>query len=336
MTIKQLEQARMIILCGSFATKLLTNSEILDLEQISSLCMMTYNISFLTGFHLEQFTKDYKEIENIYNFIVYRIAELIECYGINDDPVKIFALFVYLYRGGYLSKNKDFLYSFDIKDLPVLNGADVIRGRGVCRSISSMFTDVCNTVGLTACNVSVKVSSQSLDKKEQLSPINLSDEKNNKKLARIAGKVMSIFPLANHLVTIVGDGKKVGVFDPTNDIYMNMRSFGKYEFINTTGAKMSYKTISNIFPSLLGQMRTKINLFELYKYSKMEKISYEEYKQKYRELLELIKEKPEIIEAFYQINKELYDRLSTLCEEEHGMLKRMIPIIPEKRRNNRS
>ena len=51
------------------------------------------------------------------------------------------ALYVYLYRSGYLSVNHEFKYSNNMIDFPLLNGVDVVRGRGVCRSISSMFTD---------------------------------------------------------------------------------------------------------------------------------------------------------------------------------------------------
>lgn len=64
---------------------------------------------------------------------------------------------MYLYRSGYLSVNHEFKYSNNMIDFPLLNGVDVVRGRGVCRSISSMFTDICNSVGLTASNVSVRV-----------------------------------------------------------------------------------------------------------------------------------------------------------------------------------
>lgn len=332
MKIKHLEYIRALLLGSSVVTTALTNSEIVDLEQVSSVLMASYNLSLLTGFHLEQLTRDYEEIDGVYRLIVGNIAELVEVFNIQDDPVKVFALFVYLYRSGFLSYGKDFTYSFDMKDLARLNGVDVVRGTGVCRSISSMFTDVCNYVGLTAANVSVKVSSKCLEMKEQLSPVDLKSVQKNKKIVRIVSAIMSPLPLANHLVTVVSDGKHAGVFDPTNDIYMNMRRFGKYEFINNTGATMSYKSFSNLMPLIFGQMQTKFNLFELHKYSKMNKLTYEEYKKSYREVLELIKANPQFLEAFYNLNQEYYEILERLTREQHGMIKRMIPIIPNKRK----
>lgn len=331
MKIKQLEAIRGILLCGGIVTTALTKNNVADLEQISSICMASYNLSLLTGFHLEKLTSDYEEIKSIYNLIVNNFVELVEALEIQDDPVKVFALFIYVYRNGYLSNNKDFMYSFNMKDLAFLNGADVVRGRGVCRSISSMFTDVCKELGFTAANVSVKVSSKSLKMKEKLSPVELRAEEESGKLVRAIGKVLYLFPIANHLVTIVNDGKNVGVFDPTNDVYMNMASLGRYEFINNTGATMSYKTISNVGPLLFGQMNTKVNLLDLYKYSKMDQITYEEYKKKYEEVIELIKSNPSIFEIFYDINEYFYSLLGSLCEKQDGMVKRMVPIIPNKK-----
>ena len=332
MRIKHLEYIRALMLGSSIVTTALTNAEVVDLEQVSSILMASYNVSLLTGFHLEQLTRDYEQIESVYRLIVSNLAELVEVFDIQDDPVKVFALFVYLYRSGLLSYNKDFVYSFDMKDFACLNGVDVVRGTGVCRSISSMFTDVCNSVGLTASNVAVKVSSKCLGMKEQLSPIDLKAVKQKKILVRVLSTIMSPLPIANHLVTVVSDGKNAGVFDPTNDIYMNMRRFGKYEFINNTGATMSYKSFSNLAPLVFGQMQTNFNLLELHKYAKMDKLTYEEYQKSYREVLELIKANPRVLEAFYDLNQEYYSILERLTNKQHGMIKRMIPIIPNKKK----
>ena len=64
----------------------------------------------------------------------------------------------------------------------------------------------------------------------------------------------------------------------------------------------------------------------------MNKLTYEEYKKSYREVLELIKANPQVLEAFYNLNQEYYEILERLTREQHGMIKRMIPIIPNKRK----
>lgn len=110
-----------------------------------------------------------------------------------------------------------------------------------------------------------------------------------------------------------------------------MASLGRYEFINNTGATMSYKTISNVGPLLFGQMNTKVNFLDLYRYSQMEQLTYDEYKKKYEEVIELIKDNPGIFEAFYDINKYFYSLLGSLCVRQDGMIKRMFPIIPNKK-----
>jgi hypothetical protein len=111
-----------------------------------------------------------------------------------------------------------------------------------------------------------------------------------------------------------------------------MRRFGKYEFINNTGATMSYKSFSNLAPLVFGQMQTNFNLLELHKYAKMDKLTYEEYQKSYREVLELIKANPRVLEAFYDLNQEYYSILERLTNKQHGMIKRMIPIIPNKKK----
>ena len=90
MKIKHLEYIRALLLGSSVVTTALTNSEIVDLEQL---------------------TRDYEEIDGVYRLIVSNIAELVEVFNIQDDPVKVFALFVYLYRSGFLSYGKDFTFT---------------------------------------------------------------------------------------------------------------------------------------------------------------------------------------------------------------------------------
>ena len=166
MKIKDIEKIRLFLLGSAVVTRALTNADVASMEQVTSGLTMAYTLSVYTGFHLEQLTKDYERIESVYKLIVSNVAELMQCYGIEKDPVKVFAMFVYLYRSGYLSNDKSFMYSLNMKDLPYLCGADVIRGTGVCRSISSMFTDVCQYLGLNASNLGVKVLPKNLQKKE--------------------------------------------------------------------------------------------------------------------------------------------------------------------------
>lgn len=345
MKIKHLENVRLVLLSLNIVSTILTkgnnqlfnnlevflNESNISLEDFSCYSMLAYDFSVLTGFKIEQLTKDYERIDSFYGAVLSNTAELIECLGIQNDPVKVFALFVYLYRSGYMSVDKHFMYSTNMKDLPLLNGVDVVRGTGVCRSISSMFTDVCNSVGLTASNVCVRANSSGLDKKEALSLAFLEVEKEGRTFANIVGKVTSIIPIGNHLVTAIEHDEATGIYDPTNDIFMHIIGQRKYPFINDTSATMSYSFISNLFPQILGQMNTECDFSYLKKLSSKDKIDYKEYRRIYEEINKIILANQYLFEEFYKINLPYYREISKLVNEQHGMIKRMIPIIPNKK-----
>ena len=346
MKIRHLENTRLVLLATYIAARVFVNnddtlfSEVnnylisngISMEDVTPFISLVTNLSILTGFNLEQFCSDYQRIEDFYRVVVSNTAELIEAFGIEDVPVKVFALYTYMYRSGYLSVDKEFKYSTNMKDLPILNGVDVVRGRGVCRSISSMFTDVCNSVGLTASNVSVRVKPNVMKESEGLALRELDSEVRGKKWAKIVGQVTSIVPIGNHLVTAIEHDKHSGIYDPTNDIFMHAVGTRRYEFINDTSATMSYSFISNLAPKILGQMDTQPNIAYLRRLSMKDRISYEEYLEIYEEMNKLIKEKEDIFELFYKVNLPYYREVRRLANEHHGMIKRMFPIIPEIRK----
>jgi hypothetical protein len=146
------------------------------------------------------------------------------------------------------------------------------------------------------------------------------------------GKVTSVIPLGNHLVTAIEHDTETGMYDPTNDVFMHIIGSRKYGFVNSTSATMSYSFISNVFPKLLGQMNTQPNFRVLNGLSYNEKIDYEKYKFIYEEINQLILEHQYLFEEFYKINLPYYREISKLADEQNGMIKRMIPIIPKKLR----
>ena len=50
--------------------------------------------------------------------------------------------------------------------------------------------------------------------------------------------------------------------------------------------------------------------------------------QVYKEMLEIIRDNKEVFEEFYKINKHYYNAIHRWAEPQHGMIKRMFPIIP--------
>lgn len=63
-----------------------------------------------------------------------------------------------------------------------------------------------------------------------------------------------------------------------------------------------------------------------------DKISYQEYRELYEEINKLIKENEYVFEEVYKINLPYMIEIDKLTQEQHGMIKRMFPIIPEIRR----
>lgn len=346
MKIRHLENARLMILATYIAARVFVGNDDtlfrqvneflisngISMEDITPYISLAYNASVLVGFDLEQLCSDYDRIESFYNGVICNTAELIESFGIEKDPVKVFALYVYLYRSGYLSVNKEFKYSTRMKDLPKLSGVDVVRGRGVCRSISSMFTDVCDSVGLTASNVTVRVKPDMLKKSEGLALRELDSETRGKKWAKVVGKVTSILPLGNHLVTAIEHDTQTGIYDPTNDIFMHVIGGRKYCFANDTSASMSYSFVSSIVPKVLGQIDTELDVMYLKKLSTEDRMKYLEYVELYQEVNQLIRENERVFEEFYKINLPYYTQIDLLTREQHGLIKRMIPLIPERRK----
>ena len=346
MKIKHIEYARLVILSSYIAARVFTNgddtifkevnefllSNGISMEDITPYLSLAYNASVLTGFNLEQLCKDYDRVESFYNAVVYNTAELIESFGIEKDPVKVFALYTYLYRSGYLSHDHEFKYSTNMKDLPLLSGVDVVRGRGVCRSISSMFTDVCNSVGLTASNVSVRVKPGMLKKSEDLSLRELDSEVRGKTFAKIVGKVTSIIPIGNHLVTAIEHDTQTGIYDPTNDCFMHFIGSRKYGLVNDTSATMSYSFVSNLIPRIFSQMHTEVDVAYLKRLSTKDRLSYQQYKEIYEEINQLIKDNQFVFEEFYKINLPYMRQIDLITREQHSMIKRMIPLIPERRK----
>ena len=140
MKVRHIENARLVMMASYIAARvfvanddtvfsevnnfLLSNG--ISMEDITPYMSFAYNASILTGFQLEQLCKDYARMEIFYNTVVCNIAELIEAFGIENDPVKIFALYVYLYISGYLSVNHEFKYSNNMIDFPLLNGVGLV------------------------------------------------------------------------------------------------------------------------------------------------------------------------------------------------------------------
>jgi len=322
MNLKQIENSRLIILLSSIFYRCFGNISGNNLEQLNVLLSTLSISSLLLQPTLEKHASDYKKIKLLYDEATKETANLFNLFELKN-ATEVFAAYIYLYRKGYLSYNKKFQYSSNMKDFPYLHGVDVIRGKGVCRSISSMFTDISCQFGLSASNISVKAND--LKDTTSLSTATLELEESNSVINKIFETLLQYSPIGNHLVTII-DGE--GVFDPTNDVFLNMLSKKEYSDICSDETIMKYSYFSNLFNKLSNVFNTNFNIEK--SYLTISRKEYIEYYKIYKQMLLLLENNKDILEQFYNDHKELYSEINSLCVAQHSLIKRYFPILPIK------
>lgn len=174
-----------------------------------------------------------------------------------------------MYRNGYLSYNHNFNYDIDMKDLTKLNGVDVIRGTGVCRSISSFLTDLYKEMGCDSCNLLVNANRTILNNIDRQG--NYSKWKISKKTSgfvKTISNVSSVIPISNHLITLLEKDRNTYVFDPTID----------------------YETYKEIYKNTLIYIKNNISLFQEF---------YENNNSLYLELFQKINDQSSLISRLY-------------------------------------
>lgn len=91
------------------------------------------------------------EIQKIYDEIIKNYIRLNKVFDFNN-PVEIFALYVYAVEKGYLSFHHNFEYGQTDdeaeKEILGLSGVEIILGHGVCRHFSGMLNDIFKESGV--------------------------------------------------------------------------------------------------------------------------------------------------------------------------------------------
>lgn len=285
---------------------------------------MLYPITAILENNFIKNASDYKEMYSLYNEVINRTTKLFKDLDINN-PVEVFSAYVFMYRNGFLSHQNNFKYSIDLKDLPGLYGIDIIRGKGVCRTISSFLVNLYDNMGFDSSNIAVNATEESIKKQQRLNDTILEkDDKIKPEMMNALLKITNFLHIANHMVTYVKDKNGHNYyFDPTNDGLLTLNE--KQNNLTLYEEKMKIMHIQNILGSLLGVEKYKLN-----KCSSDMQISEEEYKELYLHALELCKHNLEYFKEFAYNNEALYDNIFNLSEEQHNLFGRMFPFIPKK------
>lgn len=328
-TQEKIRLAELVLGAGAYTGVLYTHFDTFfdhydKMQECGLLLLTPYILSCYTALRQEMKSDEYRYIKENYDMVVENIASLMHSQNLKD-PVQVFATYMYMYRHGYLSLNKDFAYKNDMKDFAKMAGVDVIRGKGVCRSVSSLFTDVCNHMELKATNLVVKAN-DAIPKIEKLcdKEKNMADEE-TKKFVKAVVFITEHLPLANHQITMVKQNDTNYIFDPMNDGFLQKGQGSKLLLANDNSAHMT------LFPGQLskavGQMHAE-NLFSINKQLSLPTIDYLEYKEIYLDTLRFCQRNIDLFEDFYHANREIYDEINRASDEQANLLIRMFGFGP--------
>lgn len=156
------------------------------------------------------------EIQKIYDEIIRHYSKLNRIFDFNN-PVEIFALYVYAVEKGYLSFHHNFEYGQtdeDVeKEISGLSGVEIILGHGVCRHFSGMLNDIFKESGVES--KKCYVFSYDESKKNLYIP-------NHVIVVAKDDGVMYILDPTNSLIFKPGDSKSIYV---SEDIYAYISPF---------------------------------------------------------------------------------------------------------------
>lgn len=291
-----------------------------------SLIMAPFAFGAIANFYVERKTEEYKDLKNYYEEIIKSFEDLANTLDLTD-PIEIFSLYVYMYRGGYFSYQHKFTYDINMKDLSLLNGLDVIRGTGVCRSISSMLTDIYNQMGFNSNNMIVNTDRETIQNLSHLSPMKLEKSSQGSKFSKIITDFTKVIKLPNHLITVVDDTEYSYTLDPTNDGILYPTKFGKLRIHNNPKLGMQNYVSALTLQSLIGNLTTPNRIPGIKKQLDMNTIELSTFEYLYQNALSIIEQNQSLLNEFYETNKGLYEQIYLESENINSMIGRLIPVI---------
>lgn len=302
---------------------------------LSNLAITPWAIDLLAS--MKYFTKkspEYVSIKENYDLVVKNTKDLVEKLNIQDDPIKIFSLFIYLYRTGLLSYNHEFKYDMHMKDFPDLLGADVIRGKGVCRSIASFLKDLYRELGYETRTLSVNASSECIKNLTQNSKVKLQETANGGKFAKIVGKITSVIKIPNHLITYIEKNYNGYILDPTNDGILKIdNKTTTFVPLNNKSGKFTNNRLFDYVYYLLGMYGNKKDLWLMIHGVLDNSLSEEDYNLKYLEAQAIIDDNVDVLNEFYENNKNHYEKIYKDMDEQKSFFHSIyIPFVPKIRK----
>lgn len=337
MKLKEQEQIRtcemLFLFAGLVIKEFLDNENTLAPELVSSLFSAPYLLDLITYYKTQKKTEEYMELKKEYEKIVSNTNRLIKDIDIKD-PIGIFACYIYLYRNGYLSYNKSFFYDNDTKDFASLLGLDVIRGKAVCKNISSLLTDLYKSFGYEASNLIVYADIESLKKEPGFNSVNLPSTKKGDYYSNIISNMTRKIKIPNHAITMVTDDKNSYILDSTNDIALKKGDKNRLLSLYSNNDLMkNYMNICLLY-NLFGFYDDNLSISNYKENISKPSISFDEYETLYLKAINACKNNKDTFDFFYDDNKSIYKNIYEISQNENNNIKRLLPVIPKFTRKN--
>lgn len=281
-------------------------------------------------------TKDINELKELYNEFLDNYVKLNNTFGFTN-PVQISELYSFLLYNGYLSMDKEFTFTskgvFD--KINSIDGTNIAIGKGVCRHISALLTDILNKCGIDASRLCVyaadpeiivrvlKENKYTLEELYNIARKKSLDEETYNLFCRLIkeyvidkghdiefdfklsdDKNLIKQKIGNHTITFVADNGIGYYLDPTR---------GSYYISDGTIDKVydsySFPIDIKVAPSIVFSGVDGFNRLKK-EAGKMPSLSGEEIKRLSSEADKICKENHDLFEKFYSENQELYGEIS--------------------------
>ena len=133
------------------------SSLLMNLHSVVSNIKFSLNTSYQEHELLLQ-SDEYKECIQLYNTFISEMAMFLRSFGFKDSKELVFFI-LHFYETGLITSHMREYHNYRYgKDLLLEDfGVRAIDGRCVCRHTTSLFSDILNTYGIDACNLSVSV-----------------------------------------------------------------------------------------------------------------------------------------------------------------------------------
>ena len=280
-------------------------------------------------------TKEISKIIALYKQFIKNYNELNKTFELKD-PIEITTMFDCLLFNGYISDGHKFEFSNkEARDINSILGTEVVTGKGVCRHIATMLTDIFNDYGINAGNLCVLMKDPKLcinitkepniTQEELIKWLDEHDIKGDTRYNALLihetasnsgcgitidyGHIEKIGPLkksiGNHMITYAYKDGKNYFLDPTNKRFSRPVNNSPTIIGNKCDEIIIKKGSSGLFNSAINNRLMEENIKKV-----LPTISLEEEKEFVNNTKVLYKNNLDLLERFYIDNSELYSDLN--------------------------